>query len=92
MSKKRKTRREKIIAASRIPSLNYSFETLLPELHIRETVEQTKAPVQTTAAAYAHVIKDIRYTIFATSLIAAINIILFILLKFQFVKFFGMEF
>ena len=89
MSKKRKTRREKIIAASRIPSLNYSFETLLPELHIRETVEQTKAPVQTTAATYAHVIKDIRYTLFATSLIAVINIVLFIALKSKYVRFFG---
>ena len=92
MSRKRKTRREKIIAASRRSSLDYFFETQVPNIHIEKIVGETKNPAQTTAALYTYVVKDVRYTLFATSLIAVINIVLFIALKFKYVRFFGIEF
>ncbi|OGH16560.1 MAG: hypothetical protein A3C30_05225 [Candidatus Levybacteria bacterium RIFCSPHIGHO2_02_FULL_40_18] len=92
MSKKRKTRSQKIIAATRRNNLSNITE-ILPSLSIEYPAQANHAiEPKTYAKTYAYVLQDARKTFLVISIIAALNIILFLILKLKVINLFGLVF
>jgi len=87
MSKKRKTRHQKIMAATRRSVLENTIE-ILPAAPI----EQSASIYPSNLKAYSYVYQDVRKTLLIIVIIAALNIVLFLILKMKIVSLFGIVF
>ena len=97
MAKKRKTRRQKIIAATRRNFL----ESALEISSSGPALTPVKQPVFTPAVPdhsdpdlkiYTYVLQDARKTLLTIAVIAALNIVLFLILKVRYMSFFDLKF
>ena len=98
MSKKRKTRKEKMIAATR-----HDFSTVLTsspsesKQEIRIEMPQSKyvesvTPRSTVSHNYSYVAVDVRQTLLITSLLVLLDIVFFFILKSRLISFSGILF
>lgn len=81
MSKKRRTKKEKIIAQVRResqPQFTYSLNTSLPE---KQEVIQTTLVSPKNTHDYSYVLKDVKKTILITACILAFNTIVYFVLQ-----------
>jgi hypothetical protein len=91
MSKKRRTKKEKLTAAARHEFLSVNIEPIkLPTSHPKEDIAPLR--VNKSINSYTYVVKDVRRTLFVTSVIILINVLFFFILKLRFVSFPGVEF
>jgi hypothetical protein len=84
MSKKRKTKKEKIIAAGRHDFLSIVSAPEIPE--IIDSHSPKEDFLRKSSGSYTHVINDVRKTFSIITSIIILNIILFFLLKFKFIS------
>jgi hypothetical protein len=88
MSKKRRTKKEKLIAGSRrvITQNSSGAYSLSSEDQIASNITQIK-PIRNSSSAYSYVIADSQKTVFIVSLLIAINLLLSFLLQKQLLRF-----
>lgn len=99
MSKKRKTRKEKMKAAARHDFSNIltlkipvEIKTELKTESVRETeIVERKVPAQ-SGRSYTYVSRDIRNTLNITSALIALNVIIYFILKLKFINIPGIGF
>lgn len=90
MSKKRRTKKEKMTAATR---QNLPGVITLPVIREKSPSGNFESSHSSgTLHNHSHVIKDIRKTLILTSILILINIVLYIILKFRFINFQGLNF
>jgi len=90
MSKKRRTRKEKLTALGR-----HNFRTIIAGEKHEITIVAPKEAVNTAntqTLSYAHIPQDIRSTVFITTILVGINIIIFTLLRLKLINLFGLVF
>ncbi len=91
MTKKRRTRKDKETAVTRRDAL--TFDTSLTEiLATKPQIEIPKSKTVTPHKNHSYVIKDVRNTLLVVSILSAINIAIYIILKLSIVRFPGIEF
>lgn len=92
MSKKRRTRQEKIEAQSRqdFSQVFRVSEIKLPQL---EVPEEAKINIHNQVSInHTHVVKDVKSTLFITSILMVLNVIIFFILKLNIVNILGVRF
>lgn len=87
MSKKRKTRHQKIMAATRRSVFENAIE-ILPTAPL----EQSETIYPANLKAYSYVYQEVQKTLLIITIIAALNIVLFLILKMKIVSLFGIVF
>ena len=99
MSKKRKTRHQKIMAATRRNFIESAPEILSSEPTAPTAVSLPRSSISLANAQsapdlkiYTYVFQDARKTLLAITVIAALNIVLFLILKMKIVSLFGIVF
>lgn len=85
MTKKRRTRREKIIASSRRDFSGILLDQNLIESATHATIEKTQSAIVLNERNYSYVSLDIKKTLIITSLLTALNIIFYLTLKFKYI-------
>ena len=88
MAKKRKTRRQKMIAVARRNVLENTIE-ILPSVSYEQPPVNTYT---TNLKTYSYVFQDARKTLLTITIIAALNIALYFILKLKIVSLFGIVF
>jgi hypothetical protein len=92
MSKKRRTKKEKMAASTRHEFSNVLVLPKMPEITEPAKPAEYTAQKHTASTGYAYVIGDIRRTLFIISAIAILNFIFFLSLKFRLINILGLSF
>lgn len=92
MSKKRRTRKDKMTALTRRPTINVSYEQSEPNISLENTPKIAGIKTPTTHKNYSYVLSETKSTLFITSVIIGLNLILFLILKLKFISLFGISF
>ena len=90
MAKKRKTRHQKIMAATRRASFDNTIEIVSPQSSEQNTVNTYTAT--TEIKTYGYVFEDVRKTLLIITIIAVLNIVLYFILKLKIISLFGIVF
>lgn len=85
MSKKRKTRKQKLLATLRHQSV-FSTDNSIPTYSFSPTAQsatkaKTQGAVKYSSRSYAHVLKDMRQTLLITSILVGLSIIFYTLIQ-----------
>ncbi|HVZ67127.1 MAG TPA: hypothetical protein VG917_02595 [Patescibacteria group bacterium] len=91
MSKKRKTKKEKITAATR---QNFSQVLSAPSISLDLSLPKSPAPARITPPVqnYSYVLTDVRKTLFITFVLIILDLVIYFFLKQKIISFFGLVF
>ncbi|MBI4091868.1 MAG: hypothetical protein HY427_01535 [Candidatus Levybacteria bacterium] len=90
MSKKRKTRHQKIMAATRRSVLENIIDTI--ETLPAAPLEQSEIIYPPNLKAYSYIYQEVQKTLLIITIIVALNIVLFLILRMKIISLFGIVF